>query len=63
VYVPADDEHPLGRVWSTGGYHNGQAHPALDRLAANWANLCHLAERHGERLVHEALPPPICIGR
>jgi histidine ammonia-lyase len=57
VYVPPDDEHPLGRVWSTGGYHNGQAHPALDRLAATWANLCHLAERHGERLVHEALPP------
>src|SRR5207249_951147 len=54
VYIPPDAEHPLGRVWSTGGYHNGQAYPALDRLAATWANLCQLAERHGERLIHEA---------
>jgi len=54
VYIPPDGDHPLGRVWSTGGYHNGQAYPALDRLAATWANLCQLAERHGERVIHEA---------
>jgi histidine ammonia-lyase len=58
VYIPPDGEHPLGRVWSTGGYHNGMAYPALDRLAATWANLCQLADRHGERLVHDANPPP-----
>ena len=53
VYVPPDAEHPHGRVWSTGGYHNGQAAQALDRLGRNWADLCQLAERHGERLIHE----------
>jgi histidine ammonia-lyase len=58
VYIPPDGEHPLGRVWSTGGYHNGMAYPALDRLAATWANLCQLADRHGERLVHDANMPP-----
>jgi histidine ammonia-lyase len=59
VYIPPDDEHPLGRVWSTGGYHNGQAYPALDRLAATWANLCQIAERHSERLVNEGGLQPL----
>src|SRR5205814_5474581 len=54
VYVPPDDAHPHGRVWSTGGYHNAQAPPALDRLARTWADLAQLAERHGERLIHES---------
>jgi histidine ammonia-lyase len=46
VYVPGDDEHPLGQVFSTGGYHNAMAYPALDGLAAAWADLAQLAERH-----------------
>lgn len=53
VYILPDPEHPLGRVWSTGGYHNGMAYPALDRLASAWANLCQLAERHVEGLANE----------
>ena len=55
VYVLPDADNPLGRVWSTGGYHNGMAYPALDGLAAAWANLCQLAERHVERLADEGL--------
>lgn len=55
VYILPDAAHPLGRVWSTGGYHNGMAYPALDRLASAWANLCQLAERHVERLANEGL--------
>jgi histidine ammonia-lyase len=51
VYIPPDDEHPLGRAFSTGGYHNGMAYPALDDLAAAWADLCALAERQTERLL------------
>jgi histidine ammonia-lyase len=53
VYIVPDAEHPLGRVWSTGGYHNGMAYPALDRLASAWANLCQLAERQVERLAND----------
>lgn len=55
VYVPPDSDHPLGRVWSTGGYHNAQAPAALDGLATTWADLCQLAERHTERIVAEGL--------
>jgi histidine ammonia-lyase len=55
VYIPPDREHPLGRVRSTGGYHNGQAPPALDGLSSTWADLCQLAERHTERIVNEGL--------
>ena len=51
VYVPPDDDHPLGRVWSTGGYHNAQAPPALDGLAAAWADLAALAESQMEKLL------------
>jgi histidine ammonia-lyase len=46
VYVPPDDDHPFGRVFSTGGYHNGMATPALDGLSAAWADLAFIAERH-----------------
>jgi histidine ammonia-lyase len=51
VYVPPDDDHPLGRVWSTGGYHNAQAALALDGLAAAWADLAALAESQMEKLL------------
>ena len=53
VYVPPDEQRPLGTVFSTGGYHNGRAYPALDRLACAWADLCQLAERQTERLLQE----------
>ena len=45
AYLPPDDDHPLGRVISTGGYHNGMVYPALSALAAAWADLVFLAER------------------
>jgi histidine ammonia-lyase len=51
IYIPPDEEHPLGQAFSTGGYHNGMAYPALDNLAAAWADLVQLAERETERLL------------
>jgi histidine ammonia-lyase len=45
VYLPPDEQHPLGRAISTGGYHNGIAYPAMSALAAAWADLIFLAER------------------
>jgi histidine ammonia-lyase len=46
VYLPPDERHPLGRVISTGGYHNGIVPPAMSTLSAAWADLIFLAERH-----------------
>ncbi|MEQ9350484.1 MAG: aromatic amino acid lyase [Alphaproteobacteria bacterium] len=50
VYVPPDhptcgDDHPHGRVFSNGGYHNATATPAMDSLAAALADLISLAHR------------------
>jgi histidine ammonia-lyase len=46
VYVPPDESHPLGHAFSTGGFHNAMAYPALNALAAAWADLTLLAQRH-----------------
>ena len=46
VYVPPGEGHPLGRAFSTGGFHNAMAYPALNALAASWADLTLLAQRH-----------------
>ena len=46
VYVLPDERHPVGRAISTGGYHNGIVYPALSVLAAAWADLVLLTERH-----------------
>ena len=51
VYVPPDAAHPFGRCLSTGGYHNAMAPPALDDLAAIWADLCLLCDRHSAKLI------------
>jgi histidine ammonia-lyase len=51
VYLPPDQTHPFGRCISTGGFHNAMAAPALDDLAAIWADLCLLCHRHGARLL------------
>ena len=51
VYFPPDEEHPWGHAFSTGGYHNAMAYPALDNLAASWADLAQLAERQTEKLL------------
>jgi histidine ammonia-lyase len=45
VYVLPDGEHPYGRAFSTGGYHNGMAYPAMQMLALAWADLMLLIER------------------
>ena len=52
VYIPPDDAHPLGRCISTGGYHNAMATPALDDLAAIWADICLLCDRHASKLLN-----------
>ena len=46
VYVAPDEGHPLGRAFSTGGFHNAMAYPALNALAAAWADLTLLTQRH-----------------
>ncbi|MSP81450.1 MAG: histidine ammonia-lyase [Alphaproteobacteria bacterium] len=51
VYLPPDPDHRFGRVYSTGGYHNSMATPALDDLAAVWADLCLLADRQLTKLL------------
>jgi histidine ammonia-lyase len=55
VYIPPDEAHPNGRSISTGGYHNAMAAPALDDLAAIWADLCLLCDRHGSKLLNGAV--------
>jgi len=60
VYVPPDDGHPLGRAFSTGGFHNAMAYPALNALAAAWADLTLLAQRHVTALgAAAASAPPV----
>jgi histidine ammonia-lyase len=56
LFVPPDEaasdgRHPNGRVLSNGGYHNGRAYPALDNLAAAWADLALLCDRHITKLL------------
>ena len=58
--------HPWGRCISTGGYHNAMAAPALDDLAAIWADLCLLCDRHGSKLLIgrvSHLPDLLLVGR
>jgi histidine ammonia-lyase len=58
VYVPPDEGHPLGRAFSTGGFHNAMAYPALNALAAAWADLTLLAQRHVTALGATAASAP-----
>lgn len=46
-----DTRFPNGRVLSNGGYQNAMAAPALDDLAASWADLCTLADRESAKLL------------
>lgn len=50
VYVFPDGRHPLGRAFSTGGYHNAMSYPALNALSVAWAELAFLAERQATAL-------------
>lgn len=51
--MPGNDDtlFPNGRVLSNGGYQNSMATPALDDLAAGWADLCTLADRQAAKLL------------
>jgi histidine ammonia-lyase len=51
VYVLPCEGYPLGATLSNGSYHNAQASPAMDGLAAAWADICQLLERQTERLL------------
>lgn len=70
VFIPPDPaapdpEHPFGRIMSTGGYHNAKAYPAMDALAATWADLALIADRHIDKLMHERvslLPDGLRLG-
>jgi len=52
VFLAPGPGNPKARVYSTGGYHNAMAHPAMDNLAAAMADLCLLADRHSSKLLH-----------
>lgn len=54
VFLPPDERHPNGRILSTGGYHNAAAWPALQALAAAYADLCTVADRMIARLLDGA---------
>ena len=51
VYIPPDAANPRGRVLSNGGYHNAKAYPALDNLAASWADLALLCDRQATKML------------
>jgi len=52
VYIPPTAADPLGRVFSTGGYHNAKTGPCLDNLAAAWADLSLLCDRHTDKMMN-----------
>jgi histidine ammonia-lyase len=51
VFIAPDPAHPRGRVLSNGGYHNAKAYPALDNLAAAWADLALLCDRQVTKML------------
>ncbi len=51
LFLAADDVHPHGRVISNGGFHAAAATPALDALAAAWADLALVCDRQASRLM------------
>jgi histidine ammonia-lyase len=59
VYLPPDEQRPLGAVISTGGYHNAQAPAAIDGLSFAWADLCQLVQRHTDRLFQHPATLPL----
>jgi histidine ammonia-lyase len=51
IYSPPDADFPDGRSFSTGGFHDSHAVPAMDALSASFADLCLIAERHVSKLL------------
>ncbi|MBT5267708.1 MAG: aromatic amino acid lyase [Rhodospirillaceae bacterium] len=65
VFLMPDEQHPLGRALSTGGYHNAAAAPALDELSACCADLALLAERQAAKILEgrvSGLPDQLWAG-
>ncbi len=69
VFLPPDPAHPdpahpHGRALSNGGYHNAKAYPAMDDLAAVWADLAQLCDRQVTKLQDgeiSLLPPRLAV--
>ena len=59
VYLPPDQQRPLGAVYSNGGYHNARAAPAIDGLAFAQADLCQLAQRLTDHLFQSPATAPL----
>lgn len=65
VMLPPDSDNPLGRVISTGGYHNPYAVMAMDAVTAASVNLITLAGRQAAKLLDGAvslLPDQLGLG-
>lgn len=54
VTIPAEADEDI-RVFSTGGYHNAAAAHALAGLAAAWADVALICERHSSKLLDGAI--------
>lgn len=59
VYLPPDNQRPLGAVYSNGGYHNAQAAPTIDGLAFAQADICQLAQRLTDHLFQNPSTAPL----
>ncbi|MEQ8640720.1 MAG: aromatic amino acid lyase [Alphaproteobacteria bacterium] len=53
VWVMPCKRYPKGTALSNGGYHNAKAYPAIDNVAAMWADLCLVADRQTVKLHRE----------
>jgi histidine ammonia-lyase len=62
VFLPPTERHPDGAVYSTGGYHNAQAAPAIDALAFAHADLCQLSQRLSDHLFQHPKVAPLVGG-
>jgi histidine ammonia-lyase len=62
VFLAPSERHPDGAVYSTGGYHNAQAAPAIDALAFAHADLCQLSQRLSDHLFQHPTVAPLVGG-
>ena len=62
VFLAPSDRHPEGAVYSTGGFHNAQAAPAIDAVAFAHADLCQLSQRLSDHLFQHPTAAPLLGG-
>jgi histidine ammonia-lyase len=62
VFLPPSEHHPDGEVYSTGGFHNAQAAPAIDAVAFAHADLCQLSQRLSDHLFQHPKVAPLVGG-